>query len=91
MASSPGLQGISAEDCSEQKKARIFRKQHRPVVQGIIGGKMRDYLLDQKSLMFECLKRESVECLLLDHMERRSDNHKILYSLVLFEKWLRCM
>jgi asparagine synthase (glutamine-hydrolysing) len=52
-------------------------------------GKIRDYLLDQKSLMFECLKSERVERLLREHVERRNDNHKILYSLVAFEEWSR--
>jgi asparagine synthase (glutamine-hydrolysing) len=29
-------------------------------------------------------------CTLLDdHQSRRQDNHKILFSLVLFEQWLR--
>jgi asparagine synthase (glutamine-hydrolysing) len=53
-------------------------------------GKMSDYLLDPASLMFRCLKRQSVEKLFKQHAEGKSDNHKILFSLVAFEEWLRC-
>jgi asparagine synthase (glutamine-hydrolysing) len=56
-----------------------------------LGGKMRGYLLDPHSLMFNCLKRKSVETLFNSHVEGKRDNHKILYSLVAFEEWLRCM
>jgi hypothetical protein len=39
--------------------------------------------------MFECLKKERVAQLFKGHVEGQSDNHKILYSLVAFEEWLR--
>jgi asparagine synthase (glutamine-hydrolysing) len=54
-------------------------------------GKMQDYLLDSGSLMFGHLKRKNVEMLYRQHMEGKNDNHKILYSLVAFEEWLRCI
>jgi len=54
-------------------------------------GKMHDYLLDSTSLMFGCLKQESVAKLLNGHREGSSDNHKVLYSLVAFEEWLRAL
>jgi asparagine synthase (glutamine-hydrolysing) len=54
-------------------------------------GKMQDYLLDSGSLMFGHLKRKNVEMLYRQHVEGADDNHKILYSLVAFEEWLRCI
>jgi asparagine synthase (glutamine-hydrolysing) len=48
-----------------------------------------DMLLDPSSLMFDLLEPEPVRRLLEDHRSRKSDNHKLLFSLVMFEQWLR--
>jgi asparagine synthase (glutamine-hydrolysing) len=52
-------------------------------------GKISELLLDENSLMFSMLKPASVKKLLDDHQSRRNDNHKLLFSLVMFEQWLR--
>ena len=39
--------------------------------------------------MFELLKPEPVGKLLKAHQSGRQDNHKLLFSLVMFEQWLR--
>ena len=52
-------------------------------------GKFPDLLLDTNSLMFELLKPEPVRKLLEAHRSRRQDNHKLLFSLVMLEQWLR--
>ncbi|HEV2329080.1 MAG TPA: asparagine synthase (glutamine-hydrolyzing) [Verrucomicrobiae bacterium] len=52
-------------------------------------GKLTDLLLDEKSLMFSLLDPKPVKNLLVEHQSRRHDNHKLLFSLVVFEKWLR--
>ena len=54
-------------------------------------GKMSDYLLDPSSFMFRYLKKEKVEKLFRQHAGGKNDNHKILFSLVAFEEWLRCL
>jgi asparagine synthase (glutamine-hydrolysing) len=46
-------------------------------------------LLDESSLIFELLKPEPVRKLLQDHQSKRQDNHKLLFSLVMLEQWLR--
>jgi asparagine synthase (glutamine-hydrolysing) len=46
-------------------------------------------LLDSGSLMFELLEQKPVRALLDDHQTGREDNHKLLYSLAMFEQWLR--
>jgi asparagine synthase (glutamine-hydrolysing) len=45
--------------------------------------------LDSSSLMFDLLKPESVRKLLEEHRSGRHDNHKVLFSLVMLEQWLR--
>jgi asparagine synthase (glutamine-hydrolysing) len=35
------------------------------------------------------LRPERVRTVLDDHRSRRHDNHKLLFSLALFEEWLR--
>ena len=52
-------------------------------------GKMTDLLLDENSLMFSVLNPKPVKTLLDEHQSRRQDNHKLLFSLVMFEQWLR--
>jgi asparagine synthase (glutamine-hydrolysing) len=54
-----------------------------------VSGKLSDRLLDSQSLMFNVLKPAAVHALLEDHQARRQDNHKLLFSLALFEEWLR--
>ena len=52
-------------------------------------GQLSDLLLDESSLMFGLLKPEPVRKLLNDHRCGRQDNHKLLFSLVMFEQCLR--
>jgi asparagine synthase (glutamine-hydrolysing) len=54
-----------------------------------VGRKMGDYLLDPGSRMYRFLRPETVHALFVKHAEGREDHHKILYSLVVFEEWLR--
>lgn len=52
-------------------------------------GAFSEMLLDKDSLIYEQLRPESVRALLEQHRARRQDNHKLLFSLVMFEQWLR--
>ena len=52
-------------------------------------GKFTDTLLDTNSLMYGTLNPAPVKKLLEAHQSRRQDNHKLLFSLVMFEQWLR--
>jgi asparagine synthase (glutamine-hydrolysing) len=51
--------------------------------------KMAEVLLDPSSRMYEFLRPSSVRSLFELHASGRQDNHKILFSLVVFEEWLR--
>jgi asparagine synthase (glutamine-hydrolysing) len=52
-------------------------------------GRMTELLQDEGSLMFSVLNPKPVGKLLAEHQSRRHDNHKLLFSLVMFEEWLR--
>jgi asparagine synthase (glutamine-hydrolysing) len=54
-----------------------------------VGSLLSDSLLSSDSYMYEYLKPEEVRKLLTDHQSGREDNHKILFSLVMLEQWLR--
>jgi asparagine synthase (glutamine-hydrolysing) len=51
--------------------------------------KIADVLLDPSSLIYGFLLPAAVRQLVDLHASGRQDNHKILFSLVLFEEWLR--
>jgi len=50
---------------------------------------LTDMLLDRSSLMFELLDPKPVRRLLEEHRSGQDDNHKLLFSLAMFEQWLR--
>ena len=54
-----------------------------------VRGKMADLLLDSASKMYDYLRPHRVRTLLDRHASGREDNHKILFSLVVLEEWLR--
>jgi len=51
--------------------------------------KMADALLDRGSRIYQFLRPQGVQELFEQHASKRHDNHKILFSLVVFEEWLR--
>ena len=52
-------------------------------------GDLSDLLRDESSLMFDLLEPKPIRQLLKAHQTGRHDNHKLLFSLVMFEQWLR--
>ena len=54
-----------------------------------LGSQIPEMLLDEQALLFDFLNPESVGDLLKAHRTGRQDNHKILFSLVMLEQWLR--
>jgi asparagine synthase (glutamine-hydrolysing) len=56
---------------------------------GAIDNKMADTLRDSESKIYRYLRPSAVKELFEQHASGRHDNHKILFSLVLFEEWLR--
>lgn len=54
-----------------------------------IAGKMAETLLDSGSRIYEYLRPSAVRELFAQHASGRQDNHKILFSLIVFEQWLQ--
>ena len=52
-------------------------------------GRLSELLLDDNSLMYDLLDKGAVCRLLRDHQSGRHDYHKLLFSLVMIEQWLR--
>ena len=50
---------------------------------------MTETLLDSGSRIYQYLRPSAVRELFEQHASGRHDNHKILFSLVVFEEWLR--
>jgi asparagine synthase (glutamine-hydrolysing) len=54
-----------------------------------MNSRMAGMFFDAQSKMYQYLRQNTVQQLYKDHVSGRSDNHKILFSLVVFEEWLR--
>ncbi len=56
---------------------------------GAMNTRMADTLLDRDSRIYQYLRPQVVCELFKQHAAKRHDHHKILFSLVVFEEWLR--
>lgn len=83
--------------CQSYLPPRILKRKKRGFAvnvvdawfQSKVSSQFSELLLDTSSLMFELLKPDPVRKLLEAHRSGRRDNHKLLFSLVMFEQWLR--
>jgi len=83
--------------CQRYLPSRILKRKKRGFAVNVVDdwfrsslkGELPELLLDENSLMFELLKPEPVRELLESHRSHRRDNHKLLFSLVMLEQWLR--
>ena len=83
--------------CRSYLPSRILKRKKRGFAVNVVDewfrssleGRLTEPLLDDTSLMFDSLQPESVRSLLSAHRAGRQDNHKLLFSLVMLEQWLR--
>lgn len=83
--------------CGDFLPAEIMRRKKRGFGVNVVddwfrssvGGKMEDTLMDCDSLLYQYLQPAAVQRMYSQHRSGRSDYHKILFSLVVFEEWLR--
>ena len=83
--------------CRSYLPPRILRRKKRGFAvnvvdqwfQSTLKSQFSELLFDRNSLMFQLLKAEPIHKLVKDHQSGRQDNHKVLFSLVMFEHWLR--
>jgi asparagine synthase (glutamine-hydrolysing) len=57
--------------------------------QDAINSEMTEPLLDGSSEIYQYLRPKAVRQLFTEHASGRSDNHKIMFSLVVLQQWLR--
>ena len=83
--------------CAHYLPGRILKRKKRGFASNVVDdwfksslkGELSETLLDKNSLMFGFLDQKAVGRLLKAHQSRRDDNHKLLFSIVMFEQWLR--
>jgi asparagine synthase (glutamine-hydrolysing) len=83
--------------CQRYLPRRILRRKKRGFAVNVVdawfqssfNSELANLLLDENSLIFGMLKPEPVRKLLSTHRSGRHDNHKLLFSLVMLEQWLR--
>ncbi len=83
--------------CQSYLSPQILKRKKRGFAANVVDewfhsslkGALRNMLLDESSLMYRLLKPEPVRRLLENHQSGRQDNHKLLFSLVMTEQWLR--
>ena len=83
--------------CNDYLPKKILKRKKRGFATNIVdqwfndslNSKMKDFLLDDSSLMFNYLEPNAVQSILKEHISGKNDNYKILFSLVAFEEWLR--
>ena len=83
--------------CERYLPSRILKRKKRGFAVNVVDdwfhssltGELQAVLLDESSLMFGLLNPKPVRRLLEGHQSGRQDNHKLLFSLVMIEQWLR--
>jgi asparagine synthase (glutamine-hydrolysing) len=56
---------------------------------GAMSKKMEEILLDRESQIYQFLRPSTVQEIFRQHQSGQNDNHKVLFSLVVLEEWLR--
>jgi len=83
--------------CERYLPASVLRRRKRGFAVNVVdkwfrfsvNGKISEALLDKNSLLFGFLKPGAVRKLFEAHRSGSQDNHKLLFSLVMLEYWLR--
>jgi asparagine synthase (glutamine-hydrolysing) len=88
---------LHREVCKSFLPASILQRKKRGFAMNVVdewfrsaqSRKMQTILLDRESHIFDYLRPDAVRGLLDQHRSGASDHHKILFSLVILEEWLR--
>jgi asparagine synthase (glutamine-hydrolysing) len=83
--------------CNEMLPRTILKRKKRGFAVNVVDDWFRgtarnilsDVIADSHSHMYQYLHMPAVQALLSEHQSGRRDNHKILFSIVMFEQWLR--
>ncbi|MBK7631098.1 MAG: asparagine synthase (glutamine-hydrolyzing) [Ignavibacteriales bacterium] len=88
---------IHKQVCSDYLPKKIIKRKKRGFAANVVDRWFKEslsndfsgILLDKSSLMYEFLKPKKVLSLYKDHTDGKEVNYKILFSLIVLEKWLR--
>ena len=88
---------IHRQVCQHYLPQQILKRRKRGFAVNVVDGwfnatlqgVLPEMLLSKDSLMFDLLEPAPVKALLDNHRSGRQDNHKVLFSLVMLEQWLR--
>ena len=88
---------IHKQVCSDYLPKQIIKRKKRGFAVNVVDRWFKEslsnefdgMLLDKSSRMYEFLKPQEVQSLYKDHTDGKADNHKILFSLIVLEKWMR--
>jgi len=88
---------IHKQVCSDYLPKQIINRKKRGFAVNVVDRWFKDslsnefdsMLLDKSSRMYQFLRLQEVQSLYKDHTEGKADNHKILFSLIVLEKWMR--
>lgn len=83
--------------CGQLLPAEILKRKKRGFAVNVVDDWFRgamtaqtaDILMDPTSLMYQYLQPSAVQQLFRNHQSGHNDHHKILFSLMVFEEWLR--
>jgi asparagine synthase (glutamine-hydrolysing) len=83
--------------CERYLPSHILKRKKRGFAANVVddwfhlslNSQLQELLLDESSFMFGLLDPKPVRHLLEGHRSGRQDNHKLLFSLVIIEQWLR--
>jgi hypothetical protein len=81
----------------DRSPAQIVRRPKRAFASDVVdrwyrdslSGKLRDTLLADDALVYRFLRPERVRRLVADHHAGRRNHHKVIFSIVVLEEWLR--
>ncbi|WP_353063313.1 asparagine synthase (glutamine-hydrolyzing) [Tunturibacter psychrotolerans] len=83
--------------CQDLLPKRFMRRKKRGFAVNVVddwfrssvNGKTEQILMDNESHLYRYLRPSAVQRIFKQHRSGRNDYHKILFSLVVFEEWLR--
>jgi asparagine synthase (glutamine-hydrolysing) len=83
--------------CRQLLPAEILRRKKRGFAVNVVdewfrssvNTKMRETMMDPESLMYRYLRSTEIQRLFREHQSGQNDYHKVLFSLMVFETWLR--
>ncbi|MCU0364189.1 MAG: asparagine synthase (glutamine-hydrolyzing) [Ignavibacteriaceae bacterium] len=88
---------IHKQVCSDYLPKQIINRKKRGFAVNVVDKWFKEslsnefdgMLLDESSRMYEFLEPKEIQSLYKDHTNGKADNHKILFSLIVLEKWMR--